>query len=186
MRARNTAPMRRLPVLALIALAGCGGDDTVQGPAPSAPARIRLQSPAFAQRTAIPRRFTCDGASVSPPLRWSRVPSRARGLALLMEDPDAPGGTFVHWVVVGIPPSARSLPEGRLPSHATATKQSAGKKGYGAPCPPEGDPAHRYVLSLYALDRPLRLGAGASPEDARDAISEAAIARGTLKATYGR
>jgi Raf kinase inhibitor-like YbhB/YbcL family protein len=178
--------MRRLSLLALVALAGCGGSETVKGPPPSAPARIHLQSPAFAQGSAIPKRFTCDGADVSPPLRWSLAPRAARGLALLVEDPDAPGGTFVHWVVVGLPASARSLPEGRLPPPARSTKQSSGKKGYGGPCPPEGDSPHSYVFSLYSLDRALRLGADTSPAEARDAIRKAATARGVLTGTYGR
>jgi Raf kinase inhibitor-like YbhB/YbcL family protein len=178
--------VRRLVLTAVVALAGCGGADTVKGPPPSAPARMHLQSPALRSGASIPTRFTCEGKNVSPPLRWSAPPGRTRSLALLMEDPDAPGGTFVHWVVVGLPASSRSLPEGRIPPPAKATKQSSGKEGYGGPCPPEGDSPHHYVLSLYALDRPLALGSGSSPDGARDAIRKAAIARGTLAATYGR
>jgi Raf kinase inhibitor-like YbhB/YbcL family protein len=178
--------MRRLTLVAVVVLVGCGGSETVKGPSPSAPSRIHLQSPAFQGGAAIPRRFTCDGADLSPPLRWSGVPKGARGLALIVEDPDAPGGTFVHWVVAGLPASSRSLPEGRLPPPAHSTRQSAGKHGYGGPCPPKGDSAHRYVFSLYALDRPLRLSANTSPADARDAISKAAIARGVLTGTYQR
>ena len=180
--------MRRAALtLALLALAGCGGGgEKLQGPAPSAPERIRLTSPAFHEGGTIPERFTCDGKGVSPPLRWSRVPNRAVELALLVQDPDAPGGTFVHWSLLGLSPSLRGLGEGRVPKGAVQTEQSFGHRGYGGPCPPEDDPPHRYVFDLYALGRRLGLGGGASLEEVRSAIRRAALARGQLTASYGR
>src|SRR5919198_755927 len=108
-----------LPALAL-ALAGCGGGDRVEGPPPRAPDRITVTSPAFKDGATIPKRYSCDGANVSPPLRWRRVPGDARELALLVEDPDAPGGSFVHWVLFKIAPGLHGLAEGDEPNGAAA------------------------------------------------------------------
>jgi Raf kinase inhibitor-like YbhB/YbcL family protein len=178
--------MRRALLAVAVLLAGCGGGSTVKGPPPSAPERIHLASPALAAGRDIPKRFTCDGANRSPPLRWSGVPRGAKELALLLEDPDAPGGTFVHWVVRRLRPSERALPEGRVAPGALQGRQSFGPKGYGGPCPPKGDPPHHYVFALYALRRRLGLDDDAPPGQAVSAIRASAIARGTLRATYGR
>jgi Raf kinase inhibitor-like YbhB/YbcL family protein len=179
--------MRRAVLLVvLLPLAGCGGGETVKGPPPSAPEKIRLTSPAIRAGAPIPKRFTCDGAETSPPLRWAGVPGASKELALLVEDPDAPGGTFVHWVVLRLRPSLRGVAEGRVPGGAIQAIQSFGDKGYGGPCPPKGDKPHRYVFTLYALDRALDLDHDAAPGEVRSAIRGAAIARGTLRATYAR
>src|SRR5215213_11192185 len=106
-------------LLACVVVAGCG-DDTVEGPPPAAPATIRLTSAAFEDGGSIPERFTCDGDDVSPPLSWAGVPEGAKALALVMEDPDAPDGTFVHWVLLDIPPREAALAAGDTPSEATA------------------------------------------------------------------
>jgi Raf kinase inhibitor-like YbhB/YbcL family protein len=179
---------RRSPLAAAVVvalLAACGGDD-VEGPPPSAPDRIRLTSTAFADGAAIPAQFSCDGDDVSPPLEWSDVPEGTRSLALLMEDPDASGGTFVHWSLFGIPPETTGLRSAQVPADAREGKNSFGDEGYGGPCPPEDDPRHRYVFMLYALRSPLDLDAGASPEEVRAAISDAATARGRLTGLFGR
>jgi Raf kinase inhibitor-like YbhB/YbcL family protein len=162
------------------ATAACGGDETVSGPPPAAPARLHVQSPAFAPGATIPVRFTCAGAGTSPPLQWRGVPARARELALLVEDPDAPGGTFVHWTLYGVAPGTRGLPAGARPPGARQGTNSAGGRGWTPPCPPRGDRPHRYVFGLYALRSPLRLAAGAAPSDVRTAVGRAAIARGEL------
>ena len=141
-----------MPLLALLLASACGGGDSVKGPAPTAPDLMRLRSPAFADGDAIPLRYTCDGDETSPPLRWAGTPARAKELALLMEDPDAPGGTFVHWVVLRLRPALRAVPKGRVPSGAIEAAQSFGDKRYGGPCPPKGDKPHHYVFTLYALD----------------------------------
>ncbi|HSP71832.1 MAG TPA: YbhB/YbcL family Raf kinase inhibitor-like protein [Gaiellaceae bacterium] len=107
-----------------------------------------LSSPAFAPGEPMPARYTCDGRDTSPPLRWTAPPRGTASLALTVTDPDAPGGTFVHWRLTGIPASARTLPAG---SHAGG-RNSFGKTGYGGPCPPRGQ-AHRYVFVLRALGR---------------------------------
>ena len=176
--------MRRLASWAavLAVLAGCGSEK-VSGPPPAAPTRMTLSSPAFGGGAAIPRRFTCDGANASPPLRWSRPPAGARSLALLMEDPDAPGGTFVHWTAYGLAARAGGLEAGqRAPREGT---NSFGDRGYGGPCPPGGQ-THRYVFTVYALRSPLALPAGAEPGDVRAAIAKSAVARGQLTGRYGR
>jgi Raf kinase inhibitor-like YbhB/YbcL family protein len=175
-----------LAALALAAPLGCGGDDTVKGPPPAAPAAIRLSSSAFSDGALIPRRFTCDGGDVSPPLAWEGVPAAARSLALLVEDPDAPGGTFVHWTLFNLPPTTRALDAGRVPAGAREGKNSFGHRGYGGPCPPKHKPPHRYVFTLYALRSDLGLDAGASPDDVRAAIGRRALARGQLTGRYGR
>jgi Raf kinase inhibitor-like YbhB/YbcL family protein len=183
--------VKRLPAYFLlstlavaIALAGCGDDaqtDTLGEPPPTAPESIKLTSPAFGRNDTIPKEFTCDGQNSSPPLEWSNVPKESKELALLVEDPDAPSGNFVHWTVFGMDPATREVT-----SNAIEGKNSAGKTGYMGPCPPEGDDPHRYVFALYALDKTTGLAAGASPDDLRNALDRSAIARGQLIAKYGR
>ena len=113
---------------------------------------FRLTSPAFADGADIPVRYTCDGTNVSPRLTWTEVPSGTRSLALIMDDPDAPRGTFTHWVLYDLPPELRELGEGAAPG--TSGRNSFGRTGYGGPCPPAGDKPHRYRFTLYALDVP--------------------------------
>jgi Raf kinase inhibitor-like YbhB/YbcL family protein len=173
------------PLLALLA-AGCGGGDTVEGPAPIAPVQIRLSSPGFAAGAMIPRRYTCDGDDTSPPLVWTKPPKAARELALLMEDPDAPNGTFVHWTVYGIAPRTVLIDVNEPPADAEEGENSFGKRGYSGPCPPEGDKPHRYVFTIYALRSALKLAPGAKPADVRSAIAERAIARGQLVGRFKR
>ena len=174
-----------LLVAAALALGACG-DDTVSGPAPPAPQRLKLSSVAFRDGEPIPSRYTCDGQGASPPLAWSGVPRAAKELALLMEDPDAPNGTFVHWTAWGIDPSTKGLPEGADGGVLTVGKNSFGDARYGGPCPPEGDDPHRYVFTVYALSGPLGLEEAAGPDDVREAIGKIALAKGTLTGTYGR
>jgi Raf kinase inhibitor-like YbhB/YbcL family protein len=189
--------VKRLPAYFLlstlavaIALAGCGGNDaqtdTLGEPPPTAPESIKLTSPAFGKNDTIPKEFTCDGQNTSPPLEWSNVPKESKELALLVEDPDAPSGNFVHWTVYGIDPALRATTVAAVPEGGTEGENSAGKKGYTGPCPPEGDDPHRYVFALYALDEATGLAAGASPDDVRTALDRSAIARGQLIAKYGR
>jgi Raf kinase inhibitor-like YbhB/YbcL family protein len=169
------------------ALAGCGSSAKGGvGSPPAAPNRISLSSDAFADGRTIPKDYTCDGERLTPPLAWSGVPSNARSLALVMEDPDAPGGTFVHWTLFGITTEIDSLAPGEIPQDAIEGQNSFGRRGYGAPCPPQGDKPHHYVVILYALRRPLALGKGAAPNDVIAAIKGTAIARGELTGRYGR
>ena len=174
--------------LCLLAVTGCGGGggERVSGPPPAAPAAITLGSADFADGGTIPRRFTCSGAGDTPELHWSGVPSGARELALLVEDPDAPGGTFVHWTLYGLDAGLRALPAAAVPTNATEGANSRGEHGWTPPCPPEGDSPHRYVFTLYALRAPSGLEAHAAPEDVRSAVAAGATARGQLVGRFGR
>jgi Raf kinase inhibitor-like YbhB/YbcL family protein len=181
-----TTRASRVAVLLLpsIAVSACGDGQTPSEPLPNPGGSIVLQSPAFRDGGAIPARFTCDGKELSPPLRWSGVPPRTRELALVVEDSDA--DRFVHWTVLAIPTNTSRLPEGQVPNGASETDNSFGKRGWGGPCPPEGDTAHRYVFALYATDAPLALSEDASPDEVRGALSDHAIARGTLTGRFSR
>jgi Raf kinase inhibitor-like YbhB/YbcL family protein len=178
--------VRALVLFATMALVlgGCGGEDTPSKELPDAPQTIRVLSPDFDDGGTIPKRFTCDGADVSPMLRLADVPPAARELALIVEDPDA--DRFVHWSVLGIPPRSTVISEGEVPRGAVETENSFGDKGWGGPCPPEGDDPHRYVFAVYALREPLDLGGDASADEVREGIADAAIARGTLTGRYER
>jgi len=177
---------RPLALLLLAALpAGCGGGgDKPSEPLPEAKSSITVTSPAFRDGGTIPERFTCDGSDSSPALRWSGLPGGARELALVVEDPDA--DRFVHWTVLGIPADQTGIPEGRVPAGAVEAENSFGDHGWGGPCPPEGDDPHRYVFALYAADAPLGLDKNSSPDDVRAALSDHALARGTLTGRFGR
>jgi len=179
-------PRAALAVLAAaVALAaGCGGSDKPDKPLPTAPDSIRLSSPAFPDGGSIPRRYTCDGEDVSPPLRWSGVRRGTRELALLVEDADA--GRFVHWSLLAIPPGTTALAAGRIPPGAVQTENGFGKRRFGGPCPPEGKGEHRYVFAIYALHNRLGVAADASADDVRGKVGEASVARGVLTGRYGR
>jgi Raf kinase inhibitor-like YbhB/YbcL family protein len=189
MLARHTARSGLVSVtaLAVLALGGCGGSGGAGGSAPR-PSRttLFLQSSAFTQESTIPRQYTCDGENVSPPLTWTQVPVRARSLALLVEDVDAPGGHFLHWSLYELARGSSGLSPGRVPAGAAQGQNSFGSIGYSGPCPPKGDPRHRYVFRLYALDSGSGLSSGATPEAVRQAISEHEIAMGTLTGYYRR
>ncbi len=148
-----------------------------------------LRSPAFGEGGTIPRRFTCDGADVSPPLSWDDPPAGTQSFALVVDDPDAPVGTWVHWVVYGIPAHARGLPEGvptgeRLPTGGVHGKNSWGRLGYGGPCPPGG--THRYFFRLYALSTPPDLEPGATREELLRAMEGRIVGEAALVGRYGR
>jgi Raf kinase inhibitor-like YbhB/YbcL family protein len=177
----------RLVLVAALAAAGCGGGrEAATPPTAGGAATIALRSPAFADGARLPRALSCQGAGRAPALRWRGVPAAARELVLAVEDPDAPGGTFVHWTVFGLPPSSHGLPAGgRLPAGAASGANSAGSTGWTPPCPPQGSTPHRYVFTIYALRRPSGLRAGASASAVRAALA-APLARGRLVGTYSR
>jgi Raf kinase inhibitor-like YbhB/YbcL family protein len=127
---------------------------------------LHLKTPAFKPGDSIPAQFTCDGSDTSPALSWTAPPEGTQSFALVMEDPDAPGRTFVHWVLYDLPATERELAEGvarqgKLPSGARQGRNDFGRTGYGGPCPPPG-PAHRYYFKLYALDARIGLRVGAT------------------------
>ncbi len=151
---------------------------------------LNLRSPAFAEGERIPRDYTCDGADRSPPLRWDPPPSGTRSLVLVVDDPDAPGGRFVHWVLYEIPPQRMELPEGlpaepSLPGVGMQAYNDFGRVGYGGPCPPPGS-THRYRFTLYALSTVLNLPPGARYRDVEAMLPGHLLAVGHLTAQYGR
>jgi Raf kinase inhibitor-like YbhB/YbcL family protein len=175
--------------VAVIVIAGCGGagnhsstSATTGGSTPpAATSAFHLTSSAFAPGGAIPRAYTCDGADVSLPLRWSGVPHGTSELLLVMRDPDAPGGDFVHWAVAGISPGTTNFPAGHVSGAVVAGRNSFGTLGYRGPCPPAGSP-HHYVLTLTALRRSSGLAAGFRAARLR----ARALGTATLIGTYGR
>ncbi|EHK88183.1 YbhB/YbcL family Raf kinase inhibitor-like protein [Saccharomonospora azurea] len=146
---------------------------------------LELRSPAFNDNTYIPERYSRQGGNEVPPLQWTHVPDGTEELALVCEDPDAPGEVFVHWVVTAIPPDVGSIEEA-APSNATLGRNSFGDLGWGGPQPPVGDDPHRYFFRLYAVDRPLGLGEGATAEDVHAAADGHVLATGTLVGLFAR
>lgn len=176
--------MLRAAILLVLVVAGCGADASSSPADVQAPATIEVTSTAFAESQPIPERYTCDGAEVSPPLSWTGVPADAAALALVVDDPDAPSGTFTHWVVLDIPAGAASAPEGGVPPGGVQAETSAGDSVYAGPCPPSG--THHYRFTVLALDATTGLAEGTPLDEALAAIEEHAIARGTLTGTYAR
>ena len=172
----------------LAALAGCGSGSngtTASGPRLTR-STVGLTSSAFLNGSSIPSRYTCDGEDIAPPLTWTRVPARARSLALLVDDQNAPGGPFVHWSVYDLPRGSSGTGTGHLPQGSVEGRNSFGRVGYGGPCPPPGDPPHHYVFSIHALDDKPGLPSGASPAAVREAVFTHAIAAGSLTGVYRR
>jgi len=202
--------MSRRAVLPLVILSvalaanGCGpASSPASGPIVATPAGVspaaseqggqaapfELTSTAFAPGEAIPQQYTCDGQDVSPPLAWSDPPPGTQSFALIADDPDAPVGTWVHWVLYNLPAEARTLPEA-IPADAELADGSRHgdngwrRPGYGGPCPPKG--THRYFFRLYALDTPLDLAAGASNKQVLQALEGHVLAQAELMGVYTR
>jgi Raf kinase inhibitor-like YbhB/YbcL family protein len=151
---------------------------------------IRITSTAFEAQQMIPPRYTCDGEDVSPPLSWAEAPEGTRSFALIVDDPDAPAGTWAHWVIYGLPSATRELPEG-VPVDETVLggarqgKNDFRRTGYGGPCPPPNG-AHRYCFTLYALDVELGLAPGATKDELLAAIQGHVLGGGQLVGLYRR
>src|SRR5437660_8779490 len=149
-----------------------------------------ITSPDFSQGEVIPKKFTCDAQDVSPKLEWKGPPANTESFALIVDDPDAPAGTWVHWVLYDIPAGARELPEHvpgqeQLASGARQGRNDFGKIGYGGPCPPPGKP-HRYFFKLYALDTKLNLKSGVTKAELERAMKSHILAQAELIGKYGR
>ena len=142
-----------------------------------------LTSAAFENGGEIPATYTCDDKNISPPLSWGRVPEGTKSLAFIMDDPDAPSGTWDHWVMFNIPPSVSGIEEGREPKGVSG-KSSFGRGGYGGPCPPSG--VHRYFFHFYALDAELDLPEGASKTEILAATEGHILAQAELMGKYER
>jgi Raf kinase inhibitor-like YbhB/YbcL family protein len=183
--------VRFAPALALIALTSCGassndqssnGETAVEN---ATLAKLDVTSDAFRTGQPIPAQYTCDGADQTPTLHWGEPPAGTKSFALVVDDPDAPSGTFRHWGVLDIPASARSIGGGQR--IGTEVTNDFGKPGYGGPCPPKGHGPHHYHFKLFALNiERLDLGSNAKVADAENAAHRHAIAQGELIGTYER
>jgi Raf kinase inhibitor-like YbhB/YbcL family protein len=167
--------------------AGCADHaETARAPA----WKIQITSPAFAVGQPIPDPYTCAGSNLSPPLTWTNAPAGTKSYALIVDDPDAPGGTWVHWVIYNLPPAAMALaentpPSPQLPDGAKQGVNDFGQTGYRGPCPPAGRP-HRYFFNIYALDRTLDLNPGATKKELVSAMEGHVLGAGQLMGTYQR
>lgn len=152
--------------------------------------KIELSSAAFANGQSIPKKYTCDGEDISPPLKWMNAPKETKSFALISDDPDAPAGTWVHWVIFNIPADVSELKENLPKTESVLGKAKQGindfeKIGYGGPCPPSGKP-HRYFFKLYALDTELNLSGKVKKEDLVKAMQGHILAEGQIMGTYQR
>lgn len=148
-----------------------------------------IKSTAFKDSGFIPQKYTCDGSNISPPLQWSGVPGDTKSIVLICDDPDAPMGTWVHWVIYNIPPDINSLPENMPADKTLETGAMQGTNdfreiGYGGPCPPGG--THRYFFKIYALDKLLELNPGLTKNDLLGAMGGHILEEGKLMGRYSR
>ena len=144
---------------------------------------MKISSSAFSEGQPIPAKYTCDGSDTIPPLAFADVPPEARSLALVMDDPDAPGGTYDHWVMWNIPPDTKGVEEGKAP-RGVAGRNSWKKNAYGGPCPPDRE--HRYFFRIYALDTTLNLPASSNKADLEKAMEGHVLTEAKLMDRYER
>ena len=187
------AKVSALIILASLALLGCSThpQPLASGPpareSPEKTSEIKVTSVAFKEGQPIPRQYTCDGGNISPPLEWSAVPKTARTIAIIADDPDAPSGTWVHWVLYNLPAENIGIVENlpateNLKAGGFQGTNDFGNFGYGGPCPPSG--SHRYFFKVYALDAELPLKAGATKAEVGKAIAGHVVSQGQLMGTY--
>jgi hypothetical protein len=181
-------------VLLSVLVPACANRQPITQPSPTntpkeEKAEMKLTSTAFTEGQPIPPTYTCDGVNVSPPLEWSGIPKTAKTVAIICDDPDAPGGTWVHWVVYNLPADNIGLVENLpatpdLKAGGFQGQTDFGKIGYGGPCPPSG--THRYFFKIYALDVELPLKAGATKAEVMTAMEGHIVLQGQLMGTYTR
>lgn len=146
---------------------------------------MRIRSPAFKDNEPLPKKYTCDGENINPPLFFEEVPENAKSLVLIVDDPDAVGGrTFEHWTVFNIDPTVKEIPESSIPRGGVEAMTDFSKPGYGGPCPPSG--THRYFFKLYALDDKLNLPETVKKEDIEEAMKDHVIDKSELVGLYQR
>jgi len=168
----------------MAALAGYGAPEVapVGRTIPAAPGgSLTIASPAFANGAPIPVQYTCKGGNMAPPLTWSTPV----GAALVVDDPDAPAGPYVHWIVTGIAPGPGSTADGQTPAGGISVPNSAGQAGYSGPCPPAGTGVHHYRFTLYQIPATFQLPGGAAGPQAAQAITQAATGQAQLVGTFG-
>lgn len=163
-------------------------DNTGDSPVPAASnnsiINMKIASRAFLPNSEIPLKYTCDGFDASPPLSFSEIPANAKSLVLIVDDPDAPAGTWLHWTLFNISPDITDIEENSIPTGAVQGITSFGRPGYGGPCPPSG--IHHYYFKLYALDTVLNLATGVQLEELMNAIKGHVIAQAELVGLYSR
>ena len=176
----------KVALAAMLALAACSGG-AGKGDAKPQEANMQLSIPAIAAGASVPVKFTCDGEDKSPALEWSGAPEGTKSFGLILDDPDAPGGTFRHWGVYDIPPTVTGLHEGAgNEASFMQAENSFGSTGYRGPCPPKGDKPHRYRFKLFALDvQELDVGAKPKVEDLEKALGDHVLAQAEVVAPFG-
>jgi len=145
---------------------------------------MKIVSPAFQNNETIPKRYTCDGENINPPLYFEDLPQGTKSLVLIVDDPDAPMGTFLHWLVFNIPSETKLIEENSIPQGAKLGKNDFGKNSYGGPCPPYGQ--HRYFFKLYALDATLDLENGVTLSEIKSAMRNHILSEAELIGLYQR
>jgi len=145
-------------------------------------AKMKITSQAFSHNSFIPKKYTCDGENISPPLIITEAPANAKSLVLIVDDPDAPAGTWVHWVVFNIDPTIKEIGENSVPAGAILGKNDFGKLDYGGPCPPSG--THRYFFKIYTLDTTLNLPEGTTKAEAEKSMEGHVLDKEELVGLY--
>ncbi|PIS42757.1 MAG: YbhB/YbcL family Raf kinase inhibitor-like protein [Candidatus Kerfeldbacteria bacterium CG08_land_8_20_14_0_20_40_16] len=145
---------------------------------------MKITSSAFQNNQSIPAKYSCDGEDVNPPLTFSELPDNTQSLVLIMDDPDAPAGTWVHWTIWNINPTTTEIAENSVPEGAVEGITSSGSAGYGGPCPPSGE--HRYIFKLYALDAMLELDASADKAALEQEMQSYILGKADLTGLYRR
>jgi Raf kinase inhibitor-like YbhB/YbcL family protein len=178
-----------ITALLMVIFNGCGEQQSEEQPedrteAPSNQSIMQLSSSEFQNNEPIPSKYTCNGSDISPPLAITDTLKDAVSLALIIDDPDAPMGTWVHWIVWNIDPKTTEIAEGSAPSGAVEGKTDFGRSGYGGPCPPSG--THRYFFKLYALDTELDLDPSSEKKDLEKAMKEHIIDQTEIIGTYSQ
>ena len=193
MRPRNSQCLILAVTISLTVLGGaCSKSDKVflERDKGSPAMTIKLASSSFAEGQPIPSKYACDGQDISPALSWDNAPDSTKTFALICDDPDAPAGTWVHWVLYDLPATIRELPEAIETKDQVLNSAKQGtndfkRTGYGGPCPPQGAP-HRYYFKLYALDKELGLKSGATKSDVEQAMKGHILGETKLMGTYKR
>lgn len=180
----TSRPSRLAALTSLVLLSGCGLFGAGEHRPAAVLTSLTVSSPAFRDGQGLPARYTCHGDGVNPSLHWSGLPSGTKSIAIVVDDPDAPHGPYVHWVVFNVQPRDTELAEDSAPPGARSAINSSGSTGYAAPCPPAGKP-HHYRFTVYALDSRLSLPDGAALTKALKAIPPNSIAQGRLVGVYG-
>ncbi|MEF8846875.1 MAG: YbhB/YbcL family Raf kinase inhibitor-like protein [Candidatus Paceibacterota bacterium] len=145
---------------------------------------MKITSPAFEPNQPIPDKYTCTGEDINPPLKFEEIPQKAESLVLIVDDPDAPSGTWLHWTVWNINPNVGEIKENTIPSSAVEGMTDFGEPGYGGPCPPSGE--HRYRFKVFALSRKLNLKEGAEQEELERALEDYIIEKDQLVGVYSK